>query len=176
MEYRLERTGLELAGKIERLGKWWVDAKTESMALLNGISSDSTGSTCGLLGRRRDVCTNLSNRLSMASPSLRIKAGFTDIRHRLHVVEIALENRLSTVKKVMSERIRTLKGLGPMEVLGRGYAICTTGDGTSVITCVNDISRGDSMIVNFRDGGALCRVEEERKEKAWLPKRISKTR
>jgi exodeoxyribonuclease VII large subunit len=45
-----------------------------------------------------------------------------------------------------------LEDLSPLGILGRGYAVCFAGDGTTVVKSVSDVERGDAVRVRVGDG------------------------
>jgi exonuclease VII large subunit len=77
-------------------------------------------------------------------------------------MDTALSSGMRDMRSGLGGTIRLLDGVYPKRILERGYAYCMSEDGKRIIGKARDISKGDRMIVNFHDGGALCRVEGKR--------------
>jgi exodeoxyribonuclease VII large subunit len=45
-----------------------------------------------------------------------------------------------------------LEDLSPLAILGRGYAVCFAGDGSTVVKRVTDVSQGEALLVRVCDG------------------------
>jgi exonuclease VII large subunit len=176
MEFKLERSVFELTDRSDRVRKWWIETKEKNVSSLNATLENISGSVCEFLRLMREKNTVLNNRITISFPIESINSNILRINHILHVSMLALISQHSRLDRALHGRIRTLRGLGPMGIMKRGYAFCTSEDGNRVIAGINDISQGDAMIVNFHDGGAKCRVEEERKGFEWQQDRSSKTR
>lgn len=52
-----------------------------------------------------------------------------------------------------------LEALSPLAVLGRGYAVCFSGDGRTVVRSVQAVDSGDAVSVRVHDGMIACRVQ-----------------
>ena len=176
LENSVDRWRLEAADRLGRLDGWkYALVESESTAI------ESLGSRLGavmreIAGGTGKKISALSERLAGRSPSGSIDAG----RERLAKLEMSV--RLTSGGKLQSRRsdldgkVRTLKGLGPREVLGRGYTYCTDGSGGRIIGSVDELTEGEGISVNFFDGEAGCRVESRRKDARWRQKSHSKTR
>ncbi|MBI3401377.1 MAG: exodeoxyribonuclease VII large subunit [Acidobacteria bacterium] len=51
-----------------------------------------------------------------------------------------------------------LETLSPLAVLGRGYAVCWTGDGARIVRAASDVSVGDTVRVNLSKGKITAKV------------------
>jgi exodeoxyribonuclease VII large subunit len=92
-----------------------------------------------------------------------------DLRHRL----AALRGRLTAARTgletgVTSRRLRLdarlggavarLESLSPLAVLGRGYAVCFTGDRSAVLRSADQVRPGDPVRVKLHEGELQCDV------------------
>ncbi len=57
-----------------------------------------------------------------------------------------------------------LGDLSPLAILGRGYAVCFTEDGRTVVRSVEQVSEGDRLRLRVSDGHIGCLVEATEKE------------
>ena len=72
--------------------------------------------------------------------------------------EAALARRQSASSRVR-ESIARLDALSPLAVLGRGYAVCWTGDHASLVRSAAQVRAGDEVRVTLAEGELSCRVE-----------------
>ena len=176
IEHRVERASFEaddLAGRLRGA----LDAAAREL----GASIESA---------RDDLLRALERRAALAreerSAVLAGLAAF-DPRHRVRLerqsLAAALARARAAARGTQAERRarlagaqRQLEGLGPRNVLKRGYAVCTTVDERRVIPRAAGLRASEEMRVRFFDGDARCRVEETRKGAPWPGRRPSKTR
>lgn len=79
-----------------------------------------------------------------------------------------LERSLAGEKGRLGKLAASLDALSPLKVLGRGYAIARSEDG-SVITSPEQVEVGQTLQLRLREGDLACRVEE-RKGPSWPEK------
>ena len=72
-----------------------------------------------------------------------------------------LERSLAEEKGRLGKLAASLDALSPLKVLGRGYAIARSEDGT-VITSTQQVGVGDALSLRLREGSLVCRVEERK--------------
>lgn len=72
-----------------------------------------------------------------------------------------LERSLAGEKGRLGKLAASLDALSPLKVLGRGYAIARSEDGT-VITSTEQVEMGDALDLRLREGSLVCRVEERK--------------
>jgi exodeoxyribonuclease VII large subunit len=69
-----------------------------------------------------------------------------------------VESSIERNERALSSTATALDAFSPLAVLGRGYAICRSADGTAVRSA-SDLSSGDLLDVRFRDGYVKAMVE-----------------
>lgn len=74
--------------------------------------------------------------------------------------ELAVTRAMSSRRDALEGMSKHLEGLNPMNVLGRGYTMITSGAG-EVITSAAGISVGDRININLRDGTVSAEVESK---------------
>lgn len=72
-----------------------------------------------------------------------------------------LERSLAEEKVRFGRMAAALDALSPLKVLGRGYAIARSEDGT-VLTAPEQVQEGQAVDLRLRDGSLVCRVEERK--------------
>ena len=72
-----------------------------------------------------------------------------------------LERSLAEEKVRFGRMAAALDALSPLKVLGRGYAIARSEDGT-VLTAPEQVQVGQAVDLRLRDGSLVCRVEERK--------------
>ena len=120
--------------------------------------------------------SGLSERLARLTPAGGVEARRERLEKLLNTTRILAEGGSSAGRADLYGKIRTLRGLGPKEVLGRGYTYCTAEDGHTIIGSVDELEEGGRISVNFYDGDAGCLVESRRKDGQWQRRSRSKTR
>lgn len=172
LERRLDDAAQRLDRLAERVEGWW-----------NGTRSDADRR----LGEHRLVLQaaierarrRSGERLSIRLERLRGRRPDTGmLRERfsrlVEAARLGVEADIRLRSAALDGKKRTLAGLGPETVIGRGYAVCTDLSGERYVTDVKSLSRGDGIVAYFRDGGARCRVEGTRKGKPWRKSSHSK--
>jgi exodeoxyribonuclease VII large subunit len=83
-------------------------------------------------------------RTRLMSGRSRLTAAVTERRHRAAAQLAMTAGRLDA--------------LSPLSVLGRGYAVCWTADGTRIIRAASTVAPGDDVRVTLSQGALDCRV------------------
>jgi exodeoxyribonuclease VII large subunit len=125
---------------------------------LGELTHALAGSVRGSLGTRLRALAPLARRLEACDPGRRLGA----VRARLVAVDGRLGNAIARQRHRSDARLREAAGrldtLSPLAVLGRGYAICWTADGTDVVRDVANITVGDRVRVGLARGELDCEV------------------
>ncbi len=168
--HRLEQAELMLDDRRVRLDEWW-ERKREGGK--NEISGVMVSLERALEKRARSCESQLSRKIGRflyENPGKRVSAAKEALGRLLRITGIRTETSISMRRRDLSAKLRALDGLHPLRVLRRGYTYCTTVDDEIVLKSAKSVESGGGMVVNFYDGGLLCRVERERKGKVWQEK------
>jgi exodeoxyribonuclease VII large subunit len=88
------------------------------------------------------------------------------MRGRLAAVDTRLGAAAERTRLRADARFRSLAGrlesLSPLAVLGRGYAVCWTGDRSAVVRSASTVSTGDRVHVTLARGEIDCTVDSSR--------------
>jgi len=99
-------------------------------------------------------------RLALETFDLRRRLG--RVRTRLVAAEGRLTGASARVHHRADGRLRSaaarLEALSPLAVLGRGYAVCWTGDRTAIVRDAAAVARGDRVRVTLARGELDCNV------------------
>lgn len=110
-------------------------------------------------GRRRDGLTAYVTRLRLRHPAVELERR----RERLGIVSLRLSasmgRTLERYREHLSLAAGSLHPLSPLATLGRGYSIVRRPGGT-VVTDSRTLALRDRLQLLFRQGEALCIVEE----------------
>ena len=168
--HRVERAADELddrAARIKERGSGTIaDRRDEVASAIAGTAIALERRIAGADAARREAAAALAG----SNPRAGIAAAGESVRQLLRLARSRIRSGISERRARTAGLGRELGGLDPRSVLKRGYAYCTTGSGTRVVSRAETLSRGDDMMVQFFDGGALCRVEEKRKGTPWRKK------
>lgn len=109
--------------------------------------------------RRRENFARLETSLLHHSPARRAD----QLRQRLEQLTARLERRMLLSLETRKQRFGTaaarLGVLSPLETLARGYVVTETSEGR-LVTTAGSLTPGDRVKLRFRDGIALCEIEE----------------
>jgi exodeoxyribonuclease VII large subunit len=112
------------------------------------------------LHRRGREYHGLRQRLEARDPRRRLAS----IRARLAGADGRMSGAADRTRHRADARFRALAGrlenLSPLAVLGRGYAVCWTGDRSAIVRSADSVGPGDAVRVTLSRGELACRVEE----------------
>ena len=127
-------------------------ATPDMMDLAERVAGAAYAMETRLLTQLRDARTALEqdiDRLEMRVPDTRTPR--QQIDSMLRSAGLAVRRVLEAKRADLHALEVQLAALGPVKILGRGYALVRTADG-SVLTGVEGIDPGDMMSITFRDG------------------------
>lgn len=121
--------------------------------------------TARVARRRRE-----HHRLRLTLETFDVRRRLAGIRTRLVAGEGALGATFAQRLHRADGRLRTtvarLESLSPLAVLGRGYAVCWSGDGTAILRDSAGVRPGDHVRVTLERGELDCAVADSRPERA----------
>jgi exodeoxyribonuclease VII large subunit len=176
IEHALERSRLSLDDRLDRLSGWRSGLPGAGEAAVEGLTdrlrlqmADSMMASSGTLSR-------LTERLAGITPAGGVEARLERLGKLLNSARLLTEGRLSSSRANLLGKTRTLRSLGPGEVLGRGFTYCTGEEDGRIIGRVEELGKGENISVNFLDGTAGCLVKSRRKDSRWRQRSHSRTR
>ncbi len=103
--------------------------------------------------------------------AVRIALDAVDLRHRLAgirtrltradvVMAAGIAARVERRRSQLGQIVAQLAALSPLGVLGRGYALCWTGDHQRLIRDAGEVSAGAPVVVSLQRGELRCTVTE----------------
>ncbi|MDZ7859901.1 MAG: exodeoxyribonuclease VII large subunit [Candidatus Krumholzibacteriota bacterium] len=170
VKYRIERFGLSVDDKTERLEQWWkwnMKMKLDDMKKFVQAAERSVNQKNNFY--RRDF-NRLSESLFTNNPKYLVKSSIETMKRLIHIIRFQVERDLDYSMKEFKGMLRSLKNLNPENVLKKGYAICTKKDGDEIVKNVNAVDEGDSLQVNFYRGNIECLVKSKKGEGKWRRK------
>jgi exodeoxyribonuclease VII large subunit len=165
--HRLERSELKLDDRMSRLQGWWERGREGIEKRISALEVEAERSVVTGLHQMRADAGRLSERLVSRNPAGWIPVGRERVVRLSSILAVSLGHMLAVRKGELDGIARTLDGLYPMKVLKRGYTYCSSPDGSKIIERAEGAVPGDDLLVNFFDGGALCRIERRRKGRQW---------
>ena len=135
--------GAELAGMLSHLGR----------RLEQGISRPVTAA--------RQKLDRLGKSPSLTDPANYVRERRLLLDYHSRGLLHGLERSLTGEKSRLGRLAASLDALSPLKVLGRGYAIARTDDGT-VITSPKQVEVGQALDLRLCEGSLTCRVEERK--------------
>lgn len=170
LKHRIESSSLSIDDRLDKLGSWWDRRKNLDKESLDGSILDLSSLVKGKSSEAGSKLSEAMSRLALHNPEARLLQRREMLKRLLSSMRSETSLRIELAQREMNGRLRTLQGLSPLNVLGRGYAYCTDEKGEKVIGKVGDIEKGDRVKVNFNDGTASCLVEKKRKGSKWPKK------
>jgi exodeoxyribonuclease VII large subunit len=176
LERSIDRERLRCAGAAERAAEWWRATRERAAARIDLFPDRAASALRERRHRERRRWTAAVAALSVVRLAEGVRTRREALRGAGQVLGTMAEARLVAERSRLDGISRTLKGLGPLGVLERGYTVCTTEDGKRIIGSAGGIEPGDRLSLRFHDGSAGCSVDTVRKEEAWRRRRPSKRR
>ncbi|HEX9114838.1 MAG TPA: exodeoxyribonuclease VII large subunit, partial [Anaerolineae bacterium] len=105
----------------------------------------------GRLAAAQDDLDALKARLARLSPQAEVALDRQRLDDLVRRAQLALRNRLGTLRGRLQGQKLFLAGLDPTAVLGRGYAIVSTPAGL-IVTSTTQVAAGDLLHVRVADG------------------------
>lgn len=109
------------------------------------------------LAARKGHLQGLRARLLARHPRLRVARCGAALQPLLARLRAAAQLRHRSAESVLAQARGRLEALSPLQVLGRGYAIATTEDGT-VLTAQSQVATGEQVSVRLHRGRLLTEV------------------
>jgi exodeoxyribonuclease VII large subunit len=120
----------------------------------------------GTIGRLRRRLVSLRGRLEAADQRRRLAW----LQARLTRAEAELRRRAHTHASRAARRLSTVAGrlenLSPLAVLARGYAVCWSADGQTILRDARQVATGDRVSVRLHRGSLDCEVRAPMPEAA----------
>ena len=102
---------------------------------------------------------SLSKRLKAVRPDRRITELSTQVNAALHSLHHLMRTRVGSKHEKLAELARTLNAVSPLETLGRGYAIVTTGESGEIVSSISRLKPGDRVVTRLKDGEFDSKVD-----------------
>lgn len=135
-----------------------VPDQAELLKTLSGAARVMAQGTLSLLEKREERLKALSAKRVMTDPMAFVE----DRRMQLDSVQqrlgLTAHRKLGAQQQRFAALAASLDALSPLKVLGRGYAIAQTADGT-VLRTSRQVNNGDRIHVTLGQGALDCRVE-----------------
>ncbi len=176
IEHTLDRSRLELTDRVDRLVGWREAVTDTGMSRVRDLGDRLGAILTGTMRVTEGRLGALSERIARYSPAGGVEARRERLENLMNTLRLKIEGNSVSASSDLSGKLRALKGLGPKEVLGRGYTYCTAADGSTIIGSIEELEEGGRISVNFHDGDAGCLVESRRKDDQWRRRLPSKTR
>jgi exodeoxyribonuclease VII large subunit len=111
---------------------------------------------------QKQKVAGLTTRLQQA-----IKQKSQSVKSQRHTVQqlqkqlhVSMQQVLSTQKSKLSQQMRTLAAVSPLNTLERGYSITTVAPTGEVLQNVTNVELGDSINVRLQQGLLNCEIKE----------------
>ena len=119
------------------------------------------GTAAGLADRRRHV-EALARALTAHHPQQRLARGRAALTAQDRRLAAAIGHHRHGADGRLRKAAAQLYALSPLAVLGRGYAMCWTADGSTLVRTAAAVSPGDDVRVQLASGELDCQVREVR--------------
>jgi exodeoxyribonuclease VII large subunit len=170
--HRLDRAEFSLADLIGRLENWWEGKRIICASRLDSSGMRLEASISRTLRAREALIATKLERLP--DPGRRVYAAMETLKRLVKIAKVRSVSGIALRRRELSERTRTLAGMNPLDVLRRGYTVCTGPSCERIIGRSRDVAAGDAMMVHFYDGGALCTIDKKRRGMPWRKRQASR--
>ncbi len=174
IEHALDRSRFELDDRVDRLIDWRAAVTDVGRARVVDLGERLGAMLTGTMRTMEGELGLLSQRIAGCSPAGGVEARRGRLDKLMNTLRLMIDGSSTSARSDLYGKLRALKGLGPKEVLGRGYTYCTAEDGSTIIGSIEELEEGGRISVNFHDGDAGCLVESRRKDDKWRRRLPSK--
>jgi exodeoxyribonuclease VII large subunit len=118
--------------------------------------------TSSLITDTRRRVEGLGRGLAAQHPQQRLARGRSTLTAQDRRLAAAIGGRHHAADARLREAAAQLHALSPLAVLGRGYAMCWTGDGSTLMRTTAAVAPGDRVRVQLASGELGCEVRDVR--------------
>jgi exodeoxyribonuclease VII large subunit len=137
-----------------------VPDQADLLRFLSAADARMSQAELGMLKKYSDRVEALKTRRSLTDPS----AFLQDRRQRLDFVQqrlgTAMRGEISAQQQKFGKLTAALDAMSPLKVLGRGYAMAQSRNGT-VLKDAAQVNTGDTVFVRLGKGSLTCAVEKK---------------
>jgi exodeoxyribonuclease VII large subunit len=166
--YKIERSGLTIDDKIERLAQWWQWRKREKIDDISKRIRIFEKSIYEKNTEHIKKLNYLTESLFALNPRIFVKSSLENLKSLLYLIKYNTERGINYSIKELDGKLRALNSLNPGNVMKRGYAICTKWDNTEIVNNVAAVNVGENILVHFYRGNIECEVKGKRGENKWI--------
>lgn len=134
----------------------------ELLRTLGGMEQRMQQGTQRCIGYRRERLEALAEKRVLTEPTAYLEDRRQDIDHLTHRLCAGMRSASGQAAQRFGALAAALDALSPLKVLGRGYALAQTEDGT-VLRSSGQVNTGDRVHVRLSKGGIVCEVREKEK-------------
>lgn len=134
----------------------------ELLRTLGGMEQRMQQGMQRCIGYRRERLEALAEKRVLTEPTAYLEDRRQDIDHLTHRLCAGMRSASGHAAQRFGALAAALDALSPLKVLGRGYALAQTEDGT-VLRSSGQVNTGDRVHVRLSKGGIVCEVREKEK-------------
>lgn len=103
--------------------------------------------------------TGLTARLKRQLPTQRVQQQQQKVSGLGRQLDKLIQMQLEAARRLLSQQVRTLAAVSPLNTLERGYSISSRADSGEVITRTGQVEPGDAIRVRLHQGELSCEVK-----------------
>ncbi len=160
-------TQKELSNQLEQLAKNFIRPERLLLAHTQTLDHLEAALTREIKNKLSQVINQLrisSLKLQHRNPVTLLKAQKSTLENYYRTLTLLINQKLQQEKQHLSNAIRILNSINPLQTLERGYSITTKEN--HVIESVREVEVGDPIKVEIKDGFLQCIVNEVAEKKS----------
>ena len=134
----------------------------ELLRTLEGTQQRLTQGVLRGIGYRTQQLDALAKKRVLTEPTAYLEDRRQDIDHLTHRLCAGMRAVTDGEGRRFGALAASLDALSPLKVLGRGYALAQTADGT-VLRSAGQVETGETVHLRLAEGGLVCQVKEKEK-------------
>lgn len=134
----------------------------ELLRTLEGTQQRLTQGVQRGIGYRTQQLDALAKKRVLTEPTAYLEDRRQDIDHLTHRLCAGMRAVTDGEGRRFGTLAASLDALSPLKVLGRGYALAQTADGT-VLRSAGQVETGETVHLRLAEGGLVCQVKEKEK-------------
>ena len=135
------------------------------LSVTEGLKKSLTDAMSNYLASKRHELDMLKNHYVFRTPRLLLDQQSQYVDQLSQKLSAAMQSDLHGKREQMRKIASSLNALSPLNVLSRGYAMVLVEGRTVPIRSVREMALSDRLRVIFRDGQAVCTIDEIRPDK-----------
>jgi len=167
VQHRIENYELAVDDRLSRLSITFERMINSVATSLDNALRDASFAVNEQYSLSQSRLSLVFERLYANNPSRKMEKESVALEHQLDIINLRVKTKIKEKKGEMHSKVQQLLQLSPVQVLKRGYTVCTSPVDSRLLSRVDQVRKDMNIIVKFYDGESTCEVKDTRKVGIW---------